>query len=102
TKMIVVAHHDNSANNPFNPDPTKDVAWGDLTSQEMMIPWFGVVVDRDADPERIISYRAGGEPVLPKPGSSPARPITAPFELPKIDRDILKPGAVTPLGLPKK
>ena len=102
TKMIVVAHHDNSANNPYNPDPTKDVAWGDLTSQEMMIPWFGVVVERDADPERIVSYRPGGEPVLPKPGASPVRPIPAPFELPKIDRDILKPGAIVPWVLPKK
>src|SRR5262252_6364759 len=26
TRMVVVAHHDNSANNPFNPDPTREVA----------------------------------------------------------------------------
>jgi hypothetical protein len=60
TRMIVTAHHDNSANNPFNPDPSQDVRWGDLTSQEMMLPWFGVVVDNDADPENIASYRPGG------------------------------------------
>ena len=28
TRMVVVAHHDNSANNPYNPDPTKEVVWG--------------------------------------------------------------------------
>jgi hypothetical protein len=60
TRMIVTAHHDNSANNPFNPDPSQDVRWGELTSQEMMLPWFGVVVDRDIDPEDIASYRPAG------------------------------------------
>jgi len=59
TKMIVTAHHDNSANNPLNPDPTKPVRWGEMTAQEMMLPWFGVVVDRDAQPDLIASYRPG-------------------------------------------
>ena len=62
TKMIVVAHHDNSANNRNNPDPTKSVGWGELTSQEMMLPWFGVVVDRDADPREIAFYQPTGGP----------------------------------------
>jgi hypothetical protein len=60
TKMIVTAHHDNSANNPLNPEPDKAVAWGDLTSQEMMLPWFGVVVDNDAKPSEIASYKPKG------------------------------------------
>jgi hypothetical protein len=60
TRMVVVAHHDNSANNPYNPDPAAEVGWGDLTSQEMVLPWFGVIVDRDADPEKILSIRQGG------------------------------------------
>ncbi|MFI5223905.1 MAG: hypothetical protein ACHQX3_06625, partial [Nitrospirales bacterium] len=60
TKMIVTSHHDNSANNPFNPNPSEDVHWGDLTSQEMMLPWFGVVVERDVDPKNIASYTPGG------------------------------------------
>jgi hypothetical protein len=25
---------------PFNPDPTKEVKWGDQTWEEMMIGWF--------------------------------------------------------------
>jgi hypothetical protein len=57
TRMIVTAHHDNSANNPLNPSPGQEVRWGDLTSQEMMLPWFGVVVDHDVQPSMIASYR---------------------------------------------
>jgi len=59
TRMIVTAHHDNSLNNPMNPTPGAAVAWGEMTSQEMMLPWFGVVVDRDAKPETIATYRPG-------------------------------------------
>jgi hypothetical protein len=62
TKMTVIAHHDNSANNRFNPDPKKAVEWGELTSEEMMLPWFGVIVDRDADPREIASYQPSGGP----------------------------------------
>jgi peroxiredoxin len=32
-----VAHYDNSPANPANPDPKKDVRWGDQTWEEMMI-----------------------------------------------------------------
>jgi hypothetical protein len=58
--LIVVAHHDNSANNRANPDPSQEVAWGDLTSQEMVLPWFGVLVDNNADPEKILTVRQDG------------------------------------------
>ncbi len=37
TKIFVTAWYDNSANNPFNPDPTKAVRWGEQSSEEMMI-----------------------------------------------------------------
>ncbi|HZI50311.1 MAG TPA: cytochrome c [Terriglobia bacterium] len=56
TKMIVTAHHDNSANNPFNTTPNQSVRWGEMTSQEMMLPWFGVIVPRDAEPAQIARY----------------------------------------------
>jgi hypothetical protein len=59
TRMVVTAHHDNSANNPMNPAPDKDVVWGELTSQEMMLPWFGVVVEGAAQPDMIASYKPG-------------------------------------------
>jgi hypothetical protein len=57
TILLVTAHHDNSANNKANPDARQAVGWGDLTSEEMMLPWFGVVVDRDIQPSAIASYR---------------------------------------------
>jgi hypothetical protein len=43
TKLEVIAHYDNSANNKFNPDPTQTVRWGDQTWEEMMIGFFGTV-----------------------------------------------------------
>jgi hypothetical protein len=43
TKIECTAHYDNSANNPNNPDPTKDVRWGDQTWQEMMIGFVDYV-----------------------------------------------------------
>ena len=59
TRMVVTAHHDNSANNPSNPAPGAAVPWGEMTAQEMMLPWFGVVVEGDAKPDMIASYRPG-------------------------------------------
>jgi len=59
TRMVVTAHHDNSANNPSNPAADKSVGWGEMTSQEMMLPWFGVIVDRNAKPELIARYKPG-------------------------------------------
>jgi peroxiredoxin len=37
TEVQLVAHYDNSADNPLNPDATKAVMWGDQTWEEMMI-----------------------------------------------------------------
>ena len=50
TKIEVIAEFDNSANNKFNPDPTKEVHWGEQTFQEMMMGYFSVVVDADKVP----------------------------------------------------
>jgi len=48
TEVEVIAHYDNSSNNKFNPDPSKDVRWGDQTWEEMMIGFFSTVVDPPA------------------------------------------------------
>jgi hypothetical protein len=45
TRIQCTAHFDNSANNPNNPDPGKEVSWGDQSSDEMMIGFFGVAFD---------------------------------------------------------
>jgi hypothetical protein len=105
TRMVVVAHHDNSANNPYNPDPSREVGWGDLTTDEMVLPWFGVIVDRDADPENILAIRQNGcsgargifpgfavpqgipsLPVIQGVPGLPALPIPIPIPLPSIGR----------------
>jgi mono/diheme cytochrome c family protein len=44
TIVEVIAHYDNSAANKFNPDPSKDVKWGDQTFEEMMIGFWSTVV----------------------------------------------------------
>ena len=48
TKMEVIAHYDNSANNKANPDPSKEVKWGDQTWEEMMIGFWSSVAERPA------------------------------------------------------
>jgi hypothetical protein len=50
TQLEVIAHYDNSANNKFNPDPSKDVRWGDQTWEEMMIGFFSTVAEPAATP----------------------------------------------------
>ena len=48
TQLEVIAHFDNSPNNKFNPDPTKDVRWGDQTWEEMMIGFFSTISETPA------------------------------------------------------
>jgi hypothetical protein len=43
SKIKSMAWYDNSASNKSNPDPTKDVKWGDQTWEEMMIGFFSTV-----------------------------------------------------------
>jgi hypothetical protein len=50
TRIECTAHYDNSANNPANPDPTKEVRWGDQTFEEMMVGFFDVSFDAKSDP----------------------------------------------------
>ena len=59
TKLVVTAHYDNSANNKFNPDPNKTVYYGDMTWEEMMFPFFSVVVDKNVNPRSVIRIVRG-------------------------------------------
>ncbi len=45
SRIDCVAHHNNSAGNSFNPDPTTIVRWGDQTWEEMMIGWVDYTID---------------------------------------------------------
>ena len=50
TKIHCIAHFDNSANNPNNPDPKKWVYWGYQTWDEMMTGWIDYYYD-DENPQ---------------------------------------------------
>jgi hypothetical protein len=45
TRIEAVAHYDNSTNNPGNPDPTREVRFGEQTWDEMMNAFFDFTVD---------------------------------------------------------
>jgi mono/diheme cytochrome c family protein len=52
TNLQAVAWFDNSRRNPHNPDPDVAVRWGEQTSDEMMVGFFDVAVERDFDKAR--------------------------------------------------
>ncbi len=60
TQIECLAHFDNSSNNPYNPDPSKLVRWGEQTWEEMMIGYVDVDVP------------AGSPPPIAKPDFRPA------------------------------
>ena len=47
SKLEVISHFDNSAQNPWNPDPNVQVVWGQESRDEMMEGWFDYRVRRD-------------------------------------------------------
>jgi len=51
TRIDCFAHFDNSAQNPYNPDPTRSVRWGEQTWQEMMIGYVDYIDDAPAGVE---------------------------------------------------
>lgn len=61
TKLIVTAHFDNSTKNKYNPDPAKDVRWGDPTYDEMMIGWLDISVDNPMKAAKPDAAKAGGQ-----------------------------------------
>ena len=55
TKIECTAHFDNSPNNRYNPDPKKEVRWGDQTWEEMMIGWTSFTYDRPQEKAQAVS-----------------------------------------------
>ncbi len=43
TRLECIAHYDNSAANPANPDPGETVRWGEQTREEMLIGFYSVM-----------------------------------------------------------
>ena len=69
TRIIGVAHYDNSANNKFNPDPNKLVIWGDQNWEEMQNCFIGVLIDPKINPATVFSL--SGPSLLPRGESGP-------------------------------
>jgi peroxiredoxin len=55
SRMICTAHFDNSPDNPANPDPSKEVTWGEQTWDEMMFGFYSTIRPLDK------SASAGGQ-----------------------------------------
>jgi len=54
SRLEAVAIFDNSANNPFNPDPSAEVRWGEQTWEEMAMCILSVAVDARRDPRELL------------------------------------------------
>ena len=54
TKLHVDAHYDNSSANKSNPNPGRTVYLGRMTWEEMMAPFFGILIDKDTDPASVV------------------------------------------------
>jgi peroxiredoxin len=48
TRIHCVAYYNNSRSNPSNPDPNREVRWGEQTWEEMMIGYYDRLVPRPA------------------------------------------------------
>ena len=79
TRLIAIAHYDNSPNNKFNPDPNKTILWGDQNWDEMQSGFLGLVVDVNADIDKI--FIPSGPSLLPR--GTTAGPTLAAVKLTK-------------------
>jgi len=72
TRIVSVAHYDNSANNPFNPDPAKTVLWGPQNWDEMQSVFLGFIMPVHTDVAQVLN--ASGPSLQPRPrtGGGPA------------------------------
>jgi hypothetical protein len=57
TMLVFTAWHDNTANNPNNPDPKQWVGWGDRTVDEMAHAWVDVTYLEQAEFDQLVAER---------------------------------------------
>jgi hypothetical protein len=69
SRVIAISHFDNSLNNPFNPDPTKEIRWGLQNWDEMSNCFMGLIIDAKTDPKRV--FRRSGPSLLPAGAPGP-------------------------------
>ena len=63
----MTAYYDNSPNNKYNPDPSKEIYWGEQSWDEMITGFFDMTIPISVDPAK----------VLPAPVRTAAPPETA-------------------------
>jgi hypothetical protein len=61
TTLVVTAWHDNTAENPSNPDPEQWVGWGDRTVDEMAHLWVDVTYLDQDEFDRLVAERKARE-----------------------------------------
>jgi hypothetical protein len=64
TRIIGISHFDNSINNPYNPDPAKEIHWGDQNWDEMSNAFLGLLMPRSTPQESLL--RRSGPSLLPR------------------------------------
>lgn len=67
TKIVSIVHYDNSANNPFNPDPAKTVYWGPQNWDEMQSVFLGFIFPTSTNIATVL--KASGPSLLPRPAT---------------------------------
>jgi hypothetical protein len=60
TRVVMDMTWDNSSQNPANPDPTKEVRWGDQTFEEMNVGWFRYRAADDEDRAKAAQITGNG------------------------------------------
>jgi hypothetical protein len=70
TRIVGIAHYDNSANNKFNPDPAKLIIWGNQNWDEMQNCFMGFLVDPKLPNPKTL-FKASGVSLLPRGSSGP-------------------------------
>ncbi len=64
TRIIAISHFDNSPNNAYNPDPTKEVTWGDQNWDEMSNAFIGILFPVTTPAETVL--KRSGPSLLPR------------------------------------
>jgi mono/diheme cytochrome c family protein len=79
TRIISIVHYDNSANNPFNPDPTKEIHWGPQNWDEMQSTFLGFIFPIDTKISTVL--KSSGPSLLPRSKDGSAGPSLAALEV---------------------
>jgi len=57
TQLAATAYYDNSANNKYNPDPNKEVFWGDQSWEEMFAGFVDLAIPVNRNPVELVRPR---------------------------------------------